>query len=303
MSDSWKTAGLDVDTVEALCHRLPASTLWSLLMHVLARRARRDPARILEQWKRDRLTAPAAGDQRTFLDLDTALLSSAPQFQAIELSPVAPLGACSSIGLTTQNRVLSALRGCEVVSDPTNVLALECARRLQEKVHEVVRLATVHRCVRAQPFPKQPGFTAHFRIFCLATGTLKGPDHDGVAAAMVEHIRAHQRGFERLEEFGYRFPDVLVTVLATERSASLADRICAALGGQIERGALQHPYYGGLRFMIRARAASGEHLPIADGGAFDWLARLTSNRKLSFVASGLGTQLIAHAFGRAAPRD
>jgi len=302
MSDSWKTAELAPAAVAALTDGLPASAVWSLLMHVASVRARRDPARILEQFKTDGFTGPAAIDQRVFLELDRAVLDSAPQFQAVELSPVAPLGSCSSIGLTTQNRVLSALRGCEVVADPTNVLALECARRLQQQASQPVRLATVHRCVRAQPFPKRPGFAAHFRIFCLATGTAKGPDHDLLVGAFVEHVDTHMRALEKLETIGFRFPRRSVNVFSTAAYAAIADRVCANLAGPVARAELAHPYYHGLRFTITAEGPDGQHLPISDGGAFDWLGRLTSNRKLAFVASGLGTQIAAQAFRSATPR-
>ena len=59
---------------------------------------------------------------------------------------------------------------------------------------------------------------------------------------------------------------------------------------------LAHDYYDGLRFMISARAAQGEHMPLIDGGAFDWLRKLTSNNKLVFVASALGSQLAAYLY-------
>ena len=48
--------------------------------------------------------------------------------------------------------------------------------------------------------------------------------------------------------------------------------------------------------MISARSLSGEHLPLIDGGAFDWLCKLTSNNKLVFVASALGSQLAAYLY-------
>jgi hypothetical protein len=39
-----------------------------------------------------------------------------------------------------------------------------------------------------------------------------------------------------------------------------------------------------------------EAIPLIDGGAFDWLRKLKSNQKLSFVASGMGSQLAAYLF-------
>jgi hypothetical protein len=37
-------------------------------------------------------------------------------------------------------------------------------------------------------------------------------------------------------------------------------------------------------------------LPLVDGGAFDWVAKLGSNRRAVYVASGAGAQLIALLF-------
>jgi len=37
-------------------------------------------------------------------------------------------------------------------------------------------------------------------------------------------------------------------------------------------------------------------VPLFDGGAFGWLAKLTSNRRAVYVASGGGAQLIAARF-------
>lgn len=69
--------------------------------------------------------------------------------------------------------------------------------------------------------------------------------------------------------------------------------------GNVERAVLDHPYYsGGLRYQIDARSTNGDELPLADGGAFDWVAKLTSNRKAVYVASGFGSQLAALLFQR-----
>jgi hypothetical protein len=88
-----------------------------------------------------------------------------------------------------------------------------------------------------------------------------------------------------------------VRILATAERASLADRIASTVQGiPVERTALDHPYYGGLRFMIRAGSADGDDIPLIDGGAFDWVARLASNHRLVFVASGMGAQLAAQVF-------
>jgi hypothetical protein len=48
--------------------------------------------------------------------------------------------------------------------------------------------------------------------------------------------------------------------------------------------------------MIWVTSPDGEPLPLIDGGAFDWLAKLTSNRRAVYVTTGVGAQLIAFRF-------
>jgi len=291
----WLTAGIDEAAYEALAEGLPASEVWSLLLGVAARRAeRRSPPDLLRQWEQDRFVQPAFIDQRTLNALDGHLLAAAEGFEAIELSPLAPLGSCSAVGLASQNKTVSTVRGTEVVSDPTNGMALECARRLRRHPDQTVRLATCHRCVRAQEIPKRPGHAAHFRLFCLATAGLERKDHDFTVEALAEQIATHLSALDRLEQHGYTILDRRVKVLSTSARAGLADRLAATIrNAAVSRETFDHPYYGGLRFMINVRNREGSDLFLSDGGAFDWLRKLTSNRRLTFVASGMGSQLVA----------
>jgi hypothetical protein len=298
-----------IDTVgplafERLASELSGSELQSLLLEVMHRRAAaRAPAEVLAQYGRDGMCRPAAVDQRTSVALDGHLLASAEGFEAVELSPVAPLGACSAVALTDQNRVLSALRSTEIVSDPTNVLALECALRLRAAPDSSPHFVTTQRVIRAQPVPKVPGYAPHFRIFVLASGGSEAKDHAFTVGTLVRHIRVMLASLDRLERHGYSFGARRVEVLATPERASLGDRVAEAIGTST-RKALTHPYYtGGLRYTIWVTAADGEQLPLVDGGTFDWLARLLSNRRAVYVASGAGAQLIALRFARRPERN
>jgi hypothetical protein len=299
LSDAgWIEAKLGADTFERLAKELPGSELQSVLLEVMRRRAKaRAPADVLAQHGRDPFCVPAAADLRTSIAIDSHLLAAAEGFEAIELSPVSPLGACSSFALTDQNRVLSALRGTEVVSDPTNVLALECALRLRKDPGAALHMATSMRVVRAQPVPKLPGYAAHFRIFVLASGGAEAKDHAFTVDTMVRHVRTMGAALDRLEEHGYSFGARRVDVLATPERAALGDRIAAALGAA--RKPLAHRYYsGGLRYQLWVTPPGGEEVPLVDGGTFDWLAQLTSNRRAVFVATGAGAQLIGLRFRR-----
>jgi hypothetical protein len=48
--------------------------------------------------------------------------------------------------------------------------------------------------------------------------------------------------------------------------------------------------------MLWVHAPDGSAVPLVDGGAFDWLGRLTSNRRHAYVASGMGAQLVSYLF-------
>ena len=307
-SPDWRADGLpSADAFAALASEMPASSLWSLLLTVLERRAKaRSLPEILRQWEQDEFTAPAPIDQRTLMRVDRRLFEAAADFEALELSPLTPLGTCSAMALASQNKIVSALRGTEVVSDPTNSLALECARRLRQTPDAVLRLATSQRVVRAQRLPELAQrvgparhFRQHFRLFALCTAGREVKDHGLLTAALCEHIRTHLRALDLLAEEGFATRARSLRLLATKERAPLLARVAGQCAGDfpITQDVLNHPYYsGGLRFLISIRHADCE-VPLIDGGAFDWVSRLSANRRHVFVASGLGSQLVPAMFG------
>ena len=312
MTRTWIIEALGERAFSRLADELPGTTLQSVLLEVMRHRAlKRGPAELLEQYRRDGFVRPAAIDQRVLVELDRELLAAASPYEAIELSPVAPLGACSQMALTDQHRTIGAIRGVEVVSDPTNLLALECAERLRAAPAAIVRLATSQRVVRAQPYPKLPGFAPHFRLFAMVTAAREQAEHAVVTAAIVDHVCVMLRAFARLEGCGYAFGARRVEILARPDRAEVGDRIAAQLATALaaepalgepsrpatSRGVLEHAYYnGGIRHRVWATTPAGVEMPIGDGGTFDWMTRLTSNQRNVFVASGLGAQLVAAAF-------
>lgn len=275
---------------------LPGSELQSLLLEVMRRRAAaRAPAELLAQYRRDRFVAPSQVDPRVLVEIAAELYAAAGEFGAIELSPLAPLGACSAIALTDQHRVVSSLRATEVVSDPTNVLALECAERLRAAPDAAVHLATCQRVVRAQPFRPLPGHAAHFQIFVLASAGREARDHAFTVDALALHVRTMLAALDRLEQRGYAFGARRVELLARADRAGIADRTAALLGAA--RGPLDHAYYsGGVRYRIWVTAPDGVEAAIIDGGCFDWVGKLTANRRHAYIASGMGAQLAAFGF-------
>ena len=297
----WIVERVGAAAFEQLATGLAGSDLHSVLLEVMQHRARsRTPADVLAQYLRDGFCTPAAIDLRTSHDVDGHLLGAADGFEALDLSPVAPLGVSSAIAQTGQNRVLSALRMTEVVSDPTNVLALECARRLRADWETPVHLATSQRVLRAQPVPKLPGYGQHFRIFVLASGGREAKDHAFTVQACALQIRAMLVALDRLEQDGYTFGARRVEILTTPARQAVGDRIGELLNVAVVRRALDHAYYSaGLRYQIWVTAPDGAGIPLVDGGAFDWIARLAANRRAVYIASGTGSQLIAWSFKKA----
>jgi hypothetical protein len=147
------------DPRQALESQLPPTDLQTLLMAISRSRAgSRTAGDLMRRWQEDRYVHPSTVDPRAVARVEGRLWESLPEaFAGVELSPVVPLGTCSAVASVDQNRVLSTVRGTEVVSDLTNALAIEAAWRRRDTGAAVVHLAASHRVLRMQRFaPRTP---------------------------------------------------------------------------------------------------------------------------------------------------
>jgi hypothetical protein len=279
----------------------PSARRGRLLAEARAEAAGRRPADLLAQWSADATVRPSPIDLRLSVALDALALDSAPDYEGVLLSPVAPIGSTSVLAPTSQDRTLSTIRPTEVVSDPTNVLALECAARLRRDPRTHVRLCTVHQLLRMQP-TGGAAHTKHFRLFSLVDAG-PGSANDGFEVqAVVAQLAVYRRVLEAaasVHRLSWERP--LVTVRADDSHAVLGDRVAEAVAGaqpdaETRREVLMSSYYHGLRVGFGAHDGDGVYREVADLGIFDWVARLTSNRRHRFVASGLGIQLLPILF-------
>lgn len=163
--------------LEALTERLSPTDLQTLLLEVYRRRADAvTPSRLLARYEDNRFVVKSPVDPFDLARLETAAHErlTAHGITSLALSPVTPLGTNSAIATVDQNKVLTTIRNTEVVSDATNVLALECAVRRRALLRRDprsrgrVRLAATHRVIRAQPFEGR-GTMAHFALLSLCT--------------------------------------------------------------------------------------------------------------------------------------
>jgi hypothetical protein len=151
--------------------------------------------------------APSTVSARDLLDFDAVAFRAASDFVALDLSPVSPFAAASTLGRTSQNNVLTTIRNAEALGDPTIALALEAARR--GRYAQVVRMCASHRVIRLQPFDV-PGYTPHFRLFTLVTAGRDTGSSRFEIAHLLEHVRVYLRIFRMLMPVGLSFQNPLV---------------------------------------------------------------------------------------------
>jgi hypothetical protein len=209
---------------------------------------------------------------RALLELDLRALSLLPPgYEAIELSPVTPLGTSSVLAGLSQDWAVAAVRGTEVVSDATNVPALEAALRRRRDREAPVKMMTSHRLLRGQRY--EPPWQQHFRVITLIAA---GRGRNFVLDALVE----------QLEFYRVLLGDVRVAL--TPLSGGLADAVRLRLPGRVEVDESRssgRAYYELLCFKIYRGDTE-----IGDGGFVNWTQQMLSDRRERLLISGIGTE-------------
>lgn len=296
------------DAIEGLIERLSPTDLQSLMLHVYQQRSgQRTPAEILQQYERALMVQPSTADGRQLMQVAQAAFECAPAFEAVDLSPVTPLGLNAVLGQIDQNNCLATVRGAEVLADPTTAAALECAKRRKAGVSGTIRLCSRSRVLRLQPFDT-PGFSPHFDIFSIVSA---GRDHGSLLfefESLREHISAYLRLFERLSAEGYQFDTIEVNLTHTERNEDLQRRaqeaVLQPLANDWPKVKLQidtareqgRSYYSGFCIGIYARDPTGLRMNLSDGGFTNWTQRLLANGKERLFVSATGIELIPKRF-------
>ena len=288
----------------ALADRVDPTDLQSLLLEVYRRRASdRGAAAVLADYTANRFVHPCGLSPEQLAVWDGLVVAQLPEaFDRIELSPVAPLGTASILADVSQDWAVTTARNTEVVSDATNVLALEIAvrRRLllraDPKSVAPVHLATSHRHLRPQQFD-HPDFRAHFRLFAMASGCRDLGAHRFELGCLATHIGVYLRALKVMTGLSH----IRVTVSEFGAlGASVDDDVFEPLrrqGLDVEyvrdrertRG---RQYYRDVCFSIDRVAGSTEMVNLADGGSAGWTERLLSNGKERLVVSGIGSEMV-----------
>lgn len=291
------------DLVETLSAKLPASDLHSLLMEVFSRRAEAlAPTQLLKQYAGNPYARPADWNAAKYRALECAMLDAAEErgARSVLLSPAAILGSCAAFGAVSQNKILSANRGLEILSDATNMLALLAAEGIKQKTllpeDAPHRLCATHRHMR---YSAQLTATrlAHFGLFTMVSA---GPSQSSYAfeekellfhlAYYIEHWRKTHgvdlsliisprggykdgKGFiQRMRDaIARQFPDTSLRIDETENTTA---------------------YYLGLRITMHA-PLFGQMREIGDMGFTNWTQKLLNQKgeRLLISSNSLDAQM------------
>lgn len=300
------------DLASVLGERLSPTDLQSLLLEVYANRARRKrPSTLLEEYASNRFVRPSPVDVAALQRWEAIAWAHLPEgFQGVELAPVAPLGTSSVLAPVSQDWSVATSRNTEVVSDSTNVLALEACRRRASLIERDsssavrVHLASSHRLLRGQAFAARPGVHPHFRLFALVSAG-RDPGHLEFEAEVTrQHVRFYLEALRQYLGEGPRFRVTVAALGGAEgREAigtKLVDRLRTELPGVDLEGTVTsgdgRSYYRAVRFQIYVRASGTGEKELVDGGDVDWSQRLLNNRKERMLISGIGSERLAEFF-------
>lgn len=273
----WRRLGAHART--ALLRGLSAEELRVILNDVArARAASASEADLMAAWRQDPFLDPSSSDPRSVLALQARLWQALPRdFAAVTLSPFAALGSVTRLSGTGQNRVISTMRGNELVYDPLHPLAFEASRR-RRLGHPRVHLAASEKVAHAWDAAPGAHHETHFGLVSSA------PDGGGLSTE-AELLTTHLSFWA--EALLPAMPQVSIEVVAwVDPVRELLDGLEALKHERVawceDDQRWRHPY-SVVAFRVRTQTGA----VLGDGGVVQWTQALTGNRKDRAVASGI----------------
>lgn len=289
------------ELINILANELSGADLNSLLLEVFARRAQNLSApALLKQYEQNRFVQPAETDfiHLTERSLQTLQCLREHHFKPLQVSPLSQLGTCSVIATVDQDKVVSALRNCEVMSDATNALALYIGSQKKKQKNSIgdahIKYCTVQRHVRSQPFQLK-GFSPHFTIGCMVSSGVDTGSYAFEKKAIADHFVAlgdlltnvFNTGRVRFKlQKREDYPDSFIPAVLLH----LQNRL-PKIEITIDETPGVNNYYKGLQFKAIITLQQRD-FEIADGGLVDWTQQLLNNKKERFFISGFGLELL-----------
>ena len=270
----------------------------SLMLEIFQSRANKiTPAEMVKAFHVNRFSAPSELDPVSYHVLETEFLSVAKEINInpILLSPAAPFASSSVFDCVNQNNVVSAVRGTETLSDPTNMLAIIIAEKLKSKNADnitPVHYCTTARVLRAQTFQKTGRHFAHFGIFCIVSSGKDNGSYECERALMQQQLSFYKK------LLWDKYDANLSIILKKRHGYADTDGFFDSMAELIQNEFpethlsfdLEHEcnnYYKGINYNI-IMEKDGNKIEIGDGGFVDWIYRMTNNKKDRCLISGIG---------------
>jgi hypothetical protein len=294
------------DLLKTLSEKISSSELNSLLLEVFHRKVEQcTPADLLRLYQQNRFVKPADTPVLEMRETELSLLKifQHNDYEPLELSPVSILGSCSVVAPANQKKILSALRGTEVLADATNAIALHICDLKKRKVwmpqqpNDKLRYGTIQRHVRTQAINGK-GFTPHFKIGCLVTSGLDTGNFTFEKESLSEHINIMNNVFLNF----YKVADISFRFLCRDgypNAFRLASAVRNYVANQapdakitIEEAPQKHiGYYQGIQYKVDIKV-NERWFEIGDGGFVNWTQQLLQNKKERYLITGFGFEFM-----------
>ena len=284
----WRRIG--VHAREALLRTLNPIELRTILADVARSRASvQTPADLIKRWREDKLLEPSMLDPREALPITAKLWEVVPpEFVGVTLSQLTSLGSGIHLGGLGQNRVVTTMRGTEVLADPKHGLALEASRR-RRNGHSRVHLATHARCTHAWDHSEE---SSHELRFALVSSAPDGGGLSTEADLLDLHLDYWREIMGTVVPRGRIELTVWDSTLAGLIEArGTRDGVIVVEGTSDERRPWRNPYTtAAFRFVVDGDG--DEPHEVGDGGFVTWTQALTRNRKDRCLVSGVSVDAI-----------
>ena len=292
----WRRIG--VHAREALLRSLNSVELRTILADVARSRASdQTPADLIKRWREDKLLEPSMLDPREALPITAKLWEAVPpEFVGVTLSQLTSLGSGIHLGGLGQNRVVTTMRGTEVLADPKHGLALEASRR-RRNGHSRVHLATHARCTHAWDHSEE---SSHELRFALVSSAPDGGGLSTEADLLDLHLDYWREIMGTVVPRGRIELTVWDSTLAGLIEArGTRDGVIVVEGTSDERRPWRNPYTtAAFRFVVDGDG--DEPHEVGDGGFVTWTQALTRNRKDRCLVSGINVDALVQQHWMAA---
>ena len=297
------------DLFNYLSEELGNSDLQSILIETFRIRSRKSsPSRVLREYRDNRFYRASEFSQAVYNRFDLLACSLLPEnFHSLDLSPVTPMGTCTSMSNLSQNRMLSTIRNSEVLSDPTNTMALQAALLRKDYLDsdarstQTINCCSSHRILRAQSF-NEDKFSAHFRVFSLVSAgrdtgnftfeTEQLEKHIGFYLALIDQLNIQNSAEVQVSDFTGTFSTSLIEDMFARLSGKFREARFILENNRTEA----RNYYAPLAFRIRFSGPGGGTWDIVDGGFTNWTQLLLNSRKERLLSSAIGSELLIRVF-------